>query len=54
MAMNFSTTSHELQDDETWVLFMNAETKEQSKQWMHTDLPKKPKEFKEVVCPPER
>jgi hypothetical protein len=23
-------------DDETWVSFVNVETKEQSKQWMHT------------------
>jgi hypothetical protein len=22
--------------DETWVLFVNVETKEKSKQWMHT------------------
>jgi hypothetical protein len=33
-------------DDETWVSFMNAETKEQSKQWMHTRSPKKPKSLK--------
>jgi hypothetical protein len=29
--------------DETWVSFVNVETKEQSKQWMHTYLPGKPK-----------
>jgi hypothetical protein len=23
---------------ETWVLFVNVETKEQSKQWMHTHI----------------
>jgi hypothetical protein len=29
--------------DETWVSFMNVETKEQSKQWMHTHSPNNPK-----------
>jgi hypothetical protein len=29
--------------DETWVSFVNVETKEQSKQWRHTHSPKKPK-----------
>jgi hypothetical protein len=28
----------------TWVSFVNAETKEQSKQWMHTHSPNKQKE----------
>jgi hypothetical protein len=28
--------------DETWVLFVYVETKEQSKQWMHTHSPNKP------------
>jgi hypothetical protein len=32
-------------DDETWVLFENVETKEQSKQWMHTQSPKKSRNF---------
>lgn len=32
--------------DETWVLYDNPETKEQSKQWMHTASPSKPKKFK--------
>ena len=32
--------------DETWVQFVNAETKEQSKQWTHTYSPNKPKKFK--------
>jgi histone-lysine N-methyltransferase SETMAR len=36
--------------DETWVSFMNAETKEQSMQWMHTHLAKKPKKFKQMSC----
>jgi hypothetical protein len=29
--------------DETWVSFVNAATKEQSKQWVHTHSSKKPK-----------
>lgn len=33
--------------DETWVRFVNVETKEQSKQWMHTHSPNKPKKFKQ-------
>jgi hypothetical protein len=33
--------------DKTWVPFVNAETKEQSKQWMHTHSPNKPKKFKQ-------
>jgi hypothetical protein len=28
--------SHTVMGDETWVSFVNIETKEQSKQWMHT------------------
>ena len=32
--------------DETWVQSVNAETKEQSKQWMHMHSPNKPKKFK--------
>jgi len=35
--------------DETWVKFVNAETKEQSKQWMHTHSPNKPKKFKQTL-----
>jgi hypothetical protein len=27
---------------------MNVETKEQSKQWMHTQSPNKPKKFKQI------
>jgi hypothetical protein len=34
--------------DETWVSFMNVETKEQSKQWMHTHSPNKPKNFQQT------
>jgi macrodomain Ter protein organizer (MatP/YcbG family) len=32
--------------DETWVSFVNVETKEQSKQWVHTHPPNKPEKFK--------
>jgi len=32
--------------DETLVQFVNAEIKEQSRQWMHTHSPNKPKKFK--------
>jgi hypothetical protein len=35
--------------DETWVSFMNVETKEQSKQWMHKHSPNKPKKFKQML-----
>jgi hypothetical protein len=35
--------------DETWVSFVNAETKDQSKQWMHTHSPDKPKKFKQTL-----
>jgi hypothetical protein len=31
--------------DETWVLFVNVETKEPSKQWMHTHSPNKQKKI---------
>jgi hypothetical protein len=34
--------------DETWVSSVNVETKEQSKQWMHTHSPNKPKKFKQM------
>jgi hypothetical protein len=32
--------------DETWDSFVNAESKEQSKQWIHTSSPNKPKSLK--------
>ena len=35
--------------DEAWVQLVNAETKEQSKQWMHTHSPNKPKKFKQTL-----
>jgi hypothetical protein len=34
---------------ETWVLFVNIETKEQSKQWMHTHSPNKLKKSKQTL-----
>jgi hypothetical protein len=36
-------------EDETWASFVNAETKEQSKQRMHTHSPNKPKRFKQTL-----
>jgi hypothetical protein len=35
-------------DDEIWILFVDIETKEQSKQWMRTHSPNKPKMFKQM------
>jgi hypothetical protein len=35
--------------DENWVSFVNVETKEQSKQWMYTHPPNKPKSFKQTL-----
>jgi hypothetical protein len=35
--------NHVITGDESWVSFVNVETKEQSKQWMHTLSPDKPK-----------
>ena len=35
--------------DETWVQSVNVKTKEQSKQWMHTHSPNKPKKFKQTL-----
>jgi hypothetical protein len=37
--------SHIVKGDETGVTFVNVETKEQSKQWMHTYSPNKLKKF---------
>jgi hypothetical protein len=36
--------------DETWVSFVNVETKEQSKQWLHTHSPNKQKTFKQTFA----
>ena len=35
--------------DETCVQFVNAETIEQSKQWMYTHTPNKAKKFKQTL-----
>jgi hypothetical protein len=35
--------------DETWVKFVNVETKEQSQQWMHTHSLLKPRIFKQLL-----
>jgi hypothetical protein len=35
--------------DEPWVSFMSDETKEQTKQWMHTHSPNWPKRFKQTL-----
>jgi hypothetical protein len=35
--------------DETRVSFVNVETKEQSKQWMHAHSPNKLKQFKQTL-----
>jgi hypothetical protein len=34
---------------ETWVSFVNVETKEQPMQWMHTHSPNKPKRFEQKL-----
>jgi hypothetical protein len=34
--------------DETWVSFVNVETREQSKQWMRTHSPNKLRKFKQT------
>jgi hypothetical protein len=36
-------------DDKTWVLFVNVEAKEHSKQWMHTHSQDKMKKFKQTL-----
>jgi hypothetical protein len=36
--------------DETWISFVNVETKEQSKQWMHAHSPNKQNKFKQTLC----
>jgi hypothetical protein len=41
--------NHMITDGETWVSFVNAQTKEQPKQWVHTHSPKKPKKFKQTL-----
>jgi hypothetical protein len=34
---------------ETWVSYLNIEIKGQSKHWMHTHSPNKPKNFKQTL-----
>jgi hypothetical protein len=41
----------QLTDDGTWGSLVNVETKEQSKQLMHTHSPKKSKQFKQISLP---
>jgi hypothetical protein len=36
--------------DETWVTFVNVETKQQSQQWMNTHSPNKPRKFKQSLA----
>jgi hypothetical protein len=42
--------SHIIQvlSDETWFSFVNVDTKEQSKQWMHTHSPNKLQKLKQT------
>jgi hypothetical protein len=40
--------SHIVTGDEIWVSFVNVETKEQARQWMHTYSPNKLKRFKQM------
>jgi hypothetical protein len=40
--------NHIVTGGETWVSFVNVQTREQSKQWIHTHSPKKPKKFKQT------
>jgi hypothetical protein len=43
----------QVRDDETWVSYVNAKTKVQSKHLMHTHLPNKLNKLKKKVCLPE-
>jgi hypothetical protein len=49
MEMNFSITPYEEQVTKPGVSFGNVKTKDQSKQWMHTHSPNKPKIFKQTL-----
>jgi hypothetical protein len=42
--------AHLITNDKSWVSFVNVETKEQSKQWMHTHSQNKPKKFKQTAA----
>jgi hypothetical protein len=54
MRIHSSITSYELTSDETWISFVYVETKERSKQWMHTHSPNKPKMFKQTLAARKR
>jgi hypothetical protein len=41
--------NHVITGIETWVSFVNVETKEQTNQWMHTHPPNKPKMFNQTL-----
>jgi hypothetical protein len=41
--------NHIIKDDEACDSFVNVETKEQSKQWMHTHSPSKLERFKQML-----
>jgi chorismate-pyruvate lyase len=43
--------NHIIRGDEIWVSFVNVETKEQSKQWMHTHSLNKPKNLNKLCLP---
>jgi hypothetical protein len=42
-----------VRDDETGILFVNVETKKESKQWMHTQSQNKPKTFNYTFSAPQ-
>jgi hypothetical protein len=41
--------NHIITGDEIWVSFVNVETKELSKQWIHRNSPNKQKKFKQML-----
>jgi hypothetical protein len=49
MKMNFFSHIARVTGDETWVPFVNIETKQQSNQWMHVHSPDKLKKFKQML-----
>jgi hypothetical protein len=48
MAMKILNHIDRVTGGETWVSIVTVQTKEQSKQWMHTHSPNKPKKFKQT------
>jgi hypothetical protein len=40
--------NHIVSGNETWVSFVNVETKEESKKWMHAHSPNKLKKYKQT------